>query len=205
MISETKSTNGHSGFDDRYTDFLVSDETPADQTLELKTADIKVENINIVDYQYEVKVEKNVSSAAFSPSPSSQQENGKYVSRSNGTITITTTTEPEEANTRSRNEEEEEKVQELDLERLYQRQGQHEFVCPNCRACITKVIIRELEIRPPSSPPPQRIRCTSCFSFLSLAGFSRFIFSNCELVSLIVIEVQRKETRKQNPLKIHDN
>ncbi|GMN50281.1 hypothetical protein TIFTF001_019443 [Ficus carica] len=167
---ETKSTNGHSGFDDRYADFPVSDETPADQTLELNTADIKVENISIVNYQYEVKVEKNASSAAFSSSPSSQQENGKYVSRSNGTITTTTTTEPEEANTRSRNEEEEEKGQELDLERLYQRQGQHEFVCPNCRACITKVIIRELEIRPPSSPPPRRIRCTSCFSFLSLAG-----------------------------------
>ncbi|XP_062024706.1 membrane protein of ER body-like protein [Rosa rugosa] len=69
----------------------------------------------------------------------------------------------------------EQEVSELYLERVYEKPAAHEFYCPNCNSCITKVLIREreLENRPETIPLPEpidTIRCTSCFSFLIPAG-----------------------------------
>lgn len=68
----------------------------------------------------------------------------------------------------------EQEVSELYLEKVYEKPAAHEFYCPNCNACITKVLIRdrELENRPETVPLPEPdpVRCTSCFSFLIPAG-----------------------------------
>ncbi|XP_050364850.1 membrane protein of ER body-like protein [Argentina anserina] len=66
-------------------------------------------------------------------------------------------------------------LSELFLERVFEKPAAHEFYCPNCNSCITKVLIRnrELETRPETVPLPEPIdtvRCTSCFSFLIPAG-----------------------------------
>lgn len=69
----------------------------------------------------------------------------------------------------------EQEVSELYLEKVYEKPAAHEFYCPNCNACITKVLIRdrESETRPQTVPlpdPDDPVICTSCFSFLIPGG-----------------------------------
>ncbi|KAG8641961.1 hypothetical protein MANES_12G047100v8 [Manihot esculenta] len=56
--------------------------------------------------------------------------------------------------------------QELYLDEVYKKPVTHEFYCPHCHSCITKVVIREID----SAHRVGLLRCTSCFSFLTLAG-----------------------------------
>ncbi|KAM5563041.1 hypothetical protein ABKV19_017968 [Rosa sericea] len=100
------------------------------------------------------------------PSTQSIEQNGRYASLENGKA------EHGKAKLRDISEQE---VSELYLERVYEKPVAHEFYCPNCNSCITKVLIREreLENRPETIPLPEPIdtvRCTSCFSFLIPAG-----------------------------------
>lgn len=57
-------------------------------------------------------------------------------------------------------------VTELYLDEVYKKPVTHEFYCPHCHSCITKVVIREID----SAHRVGLLRCTSCFSFLTLAG-----------------------------------
>lgn len=71
----------------------------------------------------------------------------------------------------------EQEVSELYLEKVYEKAAAHEFYCPNCKACITKVLIRdrESETRPETVPlpdPDEPVRCTSCLSFIFRGGTS---------------------------------
>ncbi|XP_054780802.1 uncharacterized protein LOC129288310 [Prosopis cineraria] len=62
-------------------------------------------------------------------------------------------------------------VKELYLESLYQKPPTQGFYCPNCRACIQKVLILDTVREEPGVPaqplpPLDRFRCSTCFSFL---------------------------------------
>ena len=65
-------------------------------------------------------------------------------------------------------------VQELYLDRVYQKQETQEFYCPKCKTCIQKVLIqtRDWEEQTTSSPPqsPHTFICTSCFGCLIPIG-----------------------------------
>ncbi|XP_040365720.1 membrane protein of ER body 2-like isoform X2 [Rosa chinensis] len=74
------------------------------------------------------------------------------------------------------------KIKLRDLEGVFEKTAAHEFYCPNCNACITEVIVRDRESKPPTPPliepdepkpptppliePEERVRCTSCFGLL---------------------------------------
>ncbi|KAK9992875.1 hypothetical protein SO802_022578 [Lithocarpus litseifolius] len=61
---------------------------------------------------------------------------------------------------------------ELYFEALYNKPGKHAFYCPNCKACIDKVLLQTTEDEP---------RCPSCFEFLKLIGDGIFrILATCE-------------------------
>ncbi|XP_011659199.1 uncharacterized protein LOC101210214 isoform X2 [Cucumis sativus] len=66
-------------------------------------------------------------------------------------------------------------VTDLYLERIYEKPSSHNFYCPNCQACITKVIIRDREwvnntVSAPAPTQVDKFRCTSCLSFLVPIG-----------------------------------
>ncbi|XP_028766983.1 membrane protein of ER body-like protein [Neltuma alba] len=66
-------------------------------------------------------------------------------------------------------------AKELYLESLYLKPPTQGFYCPNCRACIQKVLIldpvREEPDTPAQSHPQfERFRCSTCFSFLIPIG-----------------------------------
>ncbi|XP_054782466.1 membrane protein of ER body 2-like isoform X2 [Prosopis cineraria] len=66
-------------------------------------------------------------------------------------------------------------VKELYLESLYQKPPTQGFYCPNCRACIQKVLILDTVREEPGVPaqplpPLDRFRCSTCFSFLIPIG-----------------------------------
>ena len=66
-------------------------------------------------------------------------------------------------------------VADLYLGMIYEKPSSHNFYCPNCHACVTKVIIREREwvnktVSKPIPFPVDRFRCTSCLSFLAPIG-----------------------------------
>ncbi|XP_054782271.1 uncharacterized protein LOC129289520 isoform X2 [Prosopis cineraria] len=67
-------------------------------------------------------------------------------------------------------------VKELHLESLYQKTPTQGFYCPNCKACIQKVLLLDTvreETSVPAQPPPpplDRFRCSTCFSFLIPIG-----------------------------------
>ncbi|XP_062102826.1 membrane protein of ER body-like protein [Humulus lupulus] len=71
-----------------------------------------------------------------------------------------------------------EELRELYLEKLYkEKQGPHEFYCPNCKVCITKVLVKDQPKFTPNILDEDDdddqigpIRCTSCFSFLIPTG-----------------------------------
>lgn len=68
-----------------------------------------------------------------------------------------------------------EEATEIYLEKLYEKQESHEFYCPNCRTCITKVLIIRERYHPEPTPPvihpiKEELRCSNCFSFLVPVG-----------------------------------
>ena len=108
------------------------------------------------------------------PSEQSIEQNGHSASLENGKAASLENGKAEHGKVKLRGISEQE-VSELYLERVYEKPAAHEFYCPNCNSCITKVLIREreLENKPETVPLPKPIdpvRCTSCFSFLIPAG-----------------------------------
>ncbi|XP_057966011.1 membrane protein of ER body-like protein isoform X3 [Malania oleifera] len=64
-------------------------------------------------------------------------------------------------------------VIEVDLERWLEDPEAYDFYCPNCNCCVKKVILRKRERERTSAQrdePVDVFRCTSCFSFLIVAG-----------------------------------
>ncbi|KAI5315475.1 hypothetical protein L3X38_044651 [Prunus dulcis] len=166
----TESPYGISGFNGENVDFLTSKKNPGDETVEVKEESLSYQKSVVVSVtnQQDVDDMKGEELPSFDSSPSKQaiEQNGHYTSVNNGT------TERGGVNLREIREQE---VSELYLERVYEKPAAHDFYCPNCNSCITKVIIRsrEWEKVPPTAPPPvidDPIRCTSCFSFLIPAG-----------------------------------
>ncbi|PRQ25484.1 hypothetical protein RchiOBHm_Chr6g0284161 [Rosa chinensis] len=69
------------------------------------------------------------------------------------------------------------KIKLRDLEGVFEKTAAHEFYCPNCNACITEVIVRDRESKPPTPPlieADEPARCTSCFGLLFRAGTGIF-------------------------------
>ncbi|KAL6271173.1 hypothetical protein ACE6H2_028084 [Prunus campanulata] len=151
----TESPYGISGFNGENVDFLTSKKNPGDETVEVKEESLSYQKSVVVSVtnQQDVDDMKGEELPSFDSSPSKQAERGGVNLR----------------------EIREQEVSELYLERVYERPAAHDFYCPNCNSCITKVIIRgrEWENVPPTAPPPvidDPIRCTSCFSFLIPKG-----------------------------------
>lgn len=176
MISGTKSTNGHFGLEDGVVDDLpISKESAVDQILEFEADDLKVPLISAAsNHHYEIEFEsKDLPTSSPLPSQKSPEEEiGVQPSLNSGK------TEYNEAELRDKSIEE---LRELYLVKLCEKPGPHEFYCPNCKTCITKVYVRdrEVEIRPSTPPRPEpveRIRCTSCLSFLLIPVGMYFFF-----------------------------
>ncbi|PQP95934.1 membrane protein of ER body-like protein [Prunus yedoensis var. nudiflora] len=153
----TESPYGISGFNGENVDFLTSKKNPGDETVEAKEESLSHQKSVVVSVtnQQDVDDMKGEELPSFDSSPSKQA-----IERGGG------------VNLREIREQE---VSELYLERVYEKPAAHDFYCPNCNSCITKVIIRgrKWENVPPTAPPPvidDPIRCTSCFSFLIPAG-----------------------------------
>ncbi|KAH7517579.1 hypothetical protein FEM48_Zijuj09G0080000 [Ziziphus jujuba var. spinosa] len=112
----------------------------------------------------------------FSPSPHKiLDQNGTYTSFEEGS-----TSENRIVNLGNKISEE---VTEIYLEKLYQKPESHEFYCPNCKTCITKVLIireRYLEAAPNvAHPNKEDLRCSNCFAFLIPVGnWIRNIFAS---------------------------
>ncbi|XP_062077995.1 membrane protein of ER body-like protein [Humulus lupulus] len=171
---DTKSTNGNHGLEDAVVDMPISKvENPVDQILEFEAND---------DLNSQNEVEKETKDLpSFSPSPS-QEVYEIHSSPNDGT------TQYVEVDLRDKKIESElkdkttEELRELYLAKLCEKPGPHEFYCPNCNTCITKVLVRdrEVEIRPSTPPPPrpqsvETSRCTSCLSFLLIpAGWFKW-------------------------------
>lgn len=179
MVSDAKSSNGNYGLEvGVVADLPISKKDPVDQILEFEEAnDSKFPLIGVAsNHHHEIEIE-NKGLPAFAPSTSQkspQEENGVHTSQNNGT-------EINEAELRDKSIEE---LRELYLAKLLEKPGPHEFYCPNCKTCITKVLVRdrEVEIRPSTPPLPvrrvEKTKCTSCFSFLLIPAGTFFLGSS---------------------------
>lgn len=85
----------------------------------------------------------------------------------------------------------------LILEGLYEKQVPHDFWCPNCNTCISKVIVVERWTEHPRKYPsdvrhPSEIetepKCPHCFSFLKPIGIFLFKLYDCSLVILCIMK-----------------
>ncbi|XP_068321781.1 membrane protein of ER body-like protein [Pyrus communis] len=163
----TESPYEISGFSGGHVDFSFR-KNPGDEILDVKVV-FDESAVSITNRQDvgDAKVEEELNGSGTLSSKQSVEQNGRDASGNNGT------TEPGGVKLREISEQE---ASELYLERVYQKPAAHDFYCPNCNSCITKVIIRGREPEstlPPAAPPPplvDPIRCTSCFSFLIPAG-----------------------------------
>lgn len=172
MVSDAKIQYSSFESSDEHIYFLpVSKEIPSDEILEFQTKDINLLQRTASNHEAKDDIEHKsllVSSTSLSKE-SLQDERGDYTNLIKERI--------ENVRANSGSDILEEGV-EVYLENLYQREGPHEFHCPNCKTCITKVIVIERRVieRPHVAPPlePARdILCTSCFSFLiSIGNFS---------------------------------
>ncbi|CAN6684799.1 unnamed protein product [Malus baccata var. baccata] len=162
-----ESTYEISGFSGGHVDFSFR-KNPGDEILDVKVA-FDESAVSITNRQDvgDKKVEEELNGSGTLSSKQSVEQNGHDASGNNGTA--------EHGGVKLR-EISEQEASELYLERVYQKPATHDFYCPNCKSCITKVIIRGREPEntlPPAAPPPplvDPIRCTSCFSFLIPAG-----------------------------------
>ncbi|KAL5562135.1 hypothetical protein UlMin_031882 [Ulmus minor] len=149
----TKSTNGFSGMAAGHFVSLGTKENSDD------ISDLKAEIVDIKASIVSLHQENDNKKLDLDPSPS---EISQYKESGDGNIEDERVTLGENRG--------ELHITEINLDRL----GNHKFYCPNCEACITKVIIREiiLETIPPTTPvePVDCFRCTSCLSFLMPAG-----------------------------------
>lgn len=171
MVTGSESPYGISEFNTENVDFLTYKKNPVEEIVDVEVESLSFEksSVSVTNYQDEGGM-KREELPGFSSSPSKQlvEQNG----HSSKSVINNGTTENGRVKLREISEQE---VSELILERIYEKPASCEFYCPNCKSCITKVIIRgrEVESAPPTAPPPppvDPIRCTSCFSFLIPAG-----------------------------------
>ncbi|CAK9309832.1 unnamed protein product [Citrullus colocynthis] len=150
---------------------------PTDENEVATTRKTEAQNGTMIKFQHD----QNRPLAAANP-PSSgaiEEQASYYTSLDNGA----TGYKRVELRTENGNE-----VADLYLERIYEKPSSHNFYCPNCQACITKVIIRDREWvnNTVSAPVPTQVdkfRCTSCLSFLTPIGtwlFPRLVSSDPE-------------------------
>ncbi|KAL6210961.1 hypothetical protein ACLB2K_016190 [Fragaria x ananassa] len=173
MVSDknggTESPYGISEFNGEDVDFIISKKNSGNEIAASEVESLSFEKSVDAKHQDEDNNklrDEGLPGSGSLPSEQSIEQNGLNASLENGKA------ENEKVKLRDIREQE---VSELYLERLYEKQAAHEFYCPNCNSCITKVLIRnrELENRPEIVPLPEPIdtvRCTSCFSFLIPAG-----------------------------------
>ncbi|KAM6564881.1 hypothetical protein CsatB_024879 [Cannabis sativa] len=166
---DTKSLNGNHGLEDDVVDMTMSKENPVDQILEFEANDDLNLPLSVASSHEIVSKDMMTSSNPY------QEGNEIHFSRNDGTKTqhveVDLKDKGVEAKLREKTTEE---LRELYLAKLCEEKpGPHEFYCPNCKTCITKVLVRdrEVEIRPSTPAPPrsnrvQSSRCTSCLSFL---------------------------------------
>ena len=67
----------------------------------------------------------------------------------------------------------EQRATELYFEALYNKPGKHAFYCPNCKACIDKVLLQSTEdelITRSRERDDNELRCPSCFEFFKPIG-----------------------------------
>ncbi|XP_060970918.1 membrane protein of ER body-like protein isoform X2 [Cannabis sativa] len=166
---DTKSLNGNHGLEDDVVDMTMSTGNPVDQILEFEANDDLNLPLSVASSHEIVSKDMMTSSNPY------QEGNEIHFSRNDGTKTqhveVDLKDKGVEAKLREKTTEE---LRELYLAKLCEEKpGPHEFYCPNCKTCITKVLVRdrEVEIRPSTPAPPrsnrvQSSRCTSCLSFL---------------------------------------
>ncbi|KAM1764728.1 hypothetical protein ACFX11_003949 [Malus domestica] len=167
----TESPYEISGFNGRHVDFSFR-KNPGDEIPDVKlTFDKSAVGVTNREDGGDIKIEEEFNGFGTLSSKKSVEQKGEEL---NGFASINGgTNENRRVKLREISEQE---ASELFLERVYQKPVAHDFYCPNCNSCITKVIIRGREPEntlPPAAPPPppvDPIRCTSCFSFLIPAG-----------------------------------
>ncbi|KAM1122270.1 hypothetical protein TB1_003848 [Malus domestica] len=167
----TESPYEISGFNGRHVDFSFR-KNPGDEIPDVKlTFDKSAVGVTNREDGGDIKIEEEFNGFGTLSSKKSVEQKGEEL---NGFASINGgTNENRRVKLREISEQE---ASELFLERVYQKPAAHDFYCPNCNSCITKVIIRGREPEntlPPAAPPPppvDPIRCTSCFSFLIPAG-----------------------------------
>ncbi|KAL6217761.1 hypothetical protein ACLB2K_010978 [Fragaria x ananassa] len=165
----TESPYGISGFNGEDVDFVISKKSSGNEIVASEVESLSFEKSVDSKHQDEDNNklrDEGLPGSGSLPSEQSIEQNGLNASLENG--------KAENGKVKLRDIREQE-VSELYLERVYEKQAAHEFYCPNCNSCITKVLIRnrELENRAEIIPLPEPIdtvRCTSCFSFLIPAG-----------------------------------
>ncbi|KAJ8899515.1 hypothetical protein K2173_018489 [Erythroxylum novogranatense] len=93
-------------------------------------------------------------------------------------------------------------VAEVYLEEVIKKPNTREFYCPHCDTCIQKVMLRDTEQEHTSAHCLERIRCTSCFSFLVPAEcwpFSKPSEANKDNQDLPQGPPQQSSTTKKPP------
>ncbi|KAF3435949.1 hypothetical protein FNV43_RR23041 [Rhamnella rubrinervis] len=148
----------HNGGNVPHIDLVVNRE----MIIDFKVNDSEFRVSAVKSHQDKDEIVENEDLNGFSPLPSKTSlpdQNGSSTSFGEGTS--------KHGRIKLRNKHTEE-ADELYLEELYEKEESHEFYCPNCKTCITKVIIRERIVERP--PDPEEFRCTSCFSFLIPVG-----------------------------------
>lgn len=148
----------HNGVNVPHVDFVVNKE----RIFDFKVNDLEFQVSAVTNHQEKDKIVENKDLNGFSPLPSKKplpDQNGSSTSFGEGTS--------KHGKIQLRNIRAEE-ADELYLEELYEKEESHEFYCPNCKTCITKVIIRERIVE--QRPDSEEFRCTSCFSFLIPVG-----------------------------------
>ncbi|TQD76217.1 hypothetical protein C1H46_038244 [Malus baccata] len=167
----TESPYEISGFNGKHVDFSFR-KNPGDEIPDVKlTFDKSAVGVTNCEDGGDIKTEEEFNGFGTLSSKKSVEQKGEEL---NGFASINGgTNENRRVKLREISEQE---ASELYLEKVYQKPAAHDFYCPNCNSCITKVIIRVREPEntlPPAAPPPppvDPIRCTSCFSFLIPAG-----------------------------------
>nr|POE55902.1 isoform 3 of membrane protein of er body 1 [Quercus suber] len=98
-----------------------------------------------------VGVEDIISTPVVNPNPPASKDSVQELDANASTsINIETTEHGSEL-----------RATELYFEALYNKPGKHAFYCPNCKACIDKVLLQSTE---------DGLRCPSCFEFLKPIG-----------------------------------
>ena len=179
MISDATSGNGNGILKDKIVDLSISMGKPSDHIISVEKnqhyeVDINLPAFKLPSFNLPVS---SPSTSQLLESSSSQLESTKM---ENETKYLRDKSIEQLRDSQMENEAKylrdisTEELRELYLEKLYhEKQGPHEFYCPNCKVSITTVLVHERPGTPNSVPPhvPETIEpviCTSCFSFIPI-------------------------------------